>query len=547
MSSSFEFVASTTNIVPIYRLISAISPFGDNCYLNITPEGLCFSIVTHNICKVFLTLDKRLFSYYEFHPQKRGMLISNDDESQTQEDSPVTNVTINLDLKSLLETINIHIPSDSEQDADSITKCTLGYQTEGSPFILTFEDQCIVERCELATYDVGNKTTHIRKRKKRIMEPLVDNDNAEVYDQMVDDTSIFQLDSQKVIFEVTLKSSILYDALKDMNDLNTDNFILYCSSKGSVEHSNNKVMFISKSEDASIGYSRLIIPEKKPFLKSIGIFKPIFGRNDDNGETCTMGPSTDSVSSFYKFEYFSKIIKAIRLSKVIKVRKDLNGLTSFLILIGSTGALRGIKASNNHHTRAYHEKNEPLSGEQLFYGTSIEFITLESESDDSGIDTTISDESKYGYNNSMVEKLIHDEDNIKTIRITGDGRLVTIDDYFPPAKHTKPNSSNHEPHPRTSSPLRVTKELTRSLLGLSAGHQGENGDKSVQVDRSVTTKERDSEKDNEDEENGDALTGNKGIDGANGHDQSRKRRRKNKQKKKDVETVGGSIEIPLFI
>ena len=302
-NNRFAFVASTTNILLIYQLINSISAFGDDCFLNINKGSLCFSISANNTCKVILTLDRRLFSYYEFHPDKsisrnfasEGNHRTNNsnigdsdslesgtevDEDDIVEDGEVQqNITININLLSLLETINIHIPNEKEQ-TDTKTKCTLGYQFEGAPFILTFEDDLIVERCELMTYFVDPETRAMlrpkdrhrrnnRQKSKRSNDQSMNSnsnddgdDILDNYDQMIDDNTIFQLDADRVIFESVMKSAIFYDALKDMKDLNTDEFVLYCSTKeksnsdsnlaDKMTRSSKRLIFISKSNEESI-------------------------------------------------------------------------------------------------------------------------------------------------------------------------------------------------------------------------------------------------------------------------------------------------------
>ncbi|OBA14772.1 uncharacterized protein OGAPODRAFT_24678 [Ogataea polymorpha] len=115
-----------------------------------------------------------------------------------------------------------------------------------------------------------------------------------------------------------------------MKDLSTEELILYCSNMRS-EHQ-RKLVLISKSEDASIGYSKLVFPSRKPFLKDMQLYKPELV----NEEQTQMVLCSTSISSFYNFSYFAKILRAIKLSKSIKVRKDLAGLTSVSLLLGSS-------------------------------------------------------------------------------------------------------------------------------------------------------------------------------------------------------------------
>lgn len=616
-NNRFAFVASTTNVLLIYQLINSISAFGDDCFLNINKGSLCFSISANNTCKVILTLDRRLFSYYEFHPDKNishnfaaeghnrtnntniGDSDSFESETEVDEDDIVEdgeiqqNITININLLSLLETINIHIPNEREQ-TDTKTKCTLGYQFEGAPFILTFEDDLIVERCELMTYFVDPETRSMlrpkdrhrrnnRQKSKRSNDQSMnsnsnddEDDILDNYDQMIDDNTIFQLDADRVIFESVMKSAIFYDALKDMKDLNTDEFVLYCSTKeksnsdsnlaGKMTRSSKRLIFISKSDDTSIGYSKLIVPDEKPFLRELEVFKPSSDniREPDEADFI-MVPCSASVSSFYHFEYFAKIIKAIKLSKLIKIRKDMNGITSFLILVGSGSLTRNTSYKDKHEFRNHNMgegTNVAATNTQLFYGTSIEFITLESipledrilseELDEETLSKERSSEDmKYGYDNLAIEKMIHNEETIKTIEITGDGQLLTIDDFFTsqiPENHQKVNKGGSQ-----HTQLKITEELTRSVLGLGNGPTNDIpisrkriADDEDQADNDMNDTDSRSEEDNETGEDHDDV--NRDNDSKKRRDESDKGKRKRKKgRNKRIETVGGAIEIPLFI
>ncbi|GMG17984.1 unnamed protein product, partial [[Candida] boidinii] len=574
-----QFIAKTSNIIPIYHLISSLLPFGKNCTIIISKDGLCLTITDNNTCKILLNLDKRLFNFHYILNLKKNNKKSNDQEEEYEDDDDyganvrfsrrnTTDVTeadnhtqlgnenddneddnddnnektisLNLDLKSLIETINIHIPSDKNQEPN--VNCILSYRGEGYPFVLTFEDSYVIERCELLTlhidsdedYSVLTKRNNNQRRNNyRLRQKKNSNNNGtqsgegntqfdEFFNEISNNyedtevnvnTYIFQLDTSKIMYEIVLKSSLLFDAIKDMNDLNTEEFILFCSKE--LSKSNNKhnlpdinaqseeesirkrLVLISKSSDDSIGYSKLIIPEKKAYLKDISIYRPELislenqdtdleddsSNNEDGDETnltedgnqmaairnekkararekmekvnnsedknIEMIPAYTSISSFYNFQYFSKILKSIKLSKLIKIRKDLNGITSLSLLITSAGSL-----NESSRSRVNNGNNDDKG---LYFGTSIEFITLETipieeryfitnsineinnrdknefENSNSGaVKKEIPNSTllKYGYNNTTIEQMIRDDDNINVIVIGNNGQLTTLDDFF---------------------------------------------------------------------------------------------------------------------
>ena len=158
---------------------------------------------------------------------------------------------------------------------------------------------------------------------------------------------------------------------------------------------------------------------------------------------------------------------------------------------------------------------------------------------------------KYGYNNLAIEKMIHNEETIKTIEITGDGQLLTIDDFFTsqiPENHENVNKGGSQ-----HTQLKITEELTRSVLGLGNGPTNDTSisrkiiaDNEDQADDDMNDSDNMSEEDNETGEDHDDF--NRDNDSKKRRDESDKGKRKRKKgKNKRIETVGGAIEIPLFI
>ncbi|GMF07033.1 unnamed protein product [[Candida] boidinii] len=610
-----QFIAKTSNIIPIYHLISSLLPFGKNCTIIISKDGLCLTITDNNTCKILLNLDKRLFNFHYILNLKKNNKKSDDQEEEYEDDDDyganvrfsrrnTTDVTeadnhtqlgnennhdedhtddnnekiisLNLDLKSLIETINIHIPSDKNQEPN--VNCILSYRGEGYPFVLTFEDSYVIERCELLTLHIDSdedysvltkRNNNQRRNNNRLRQKKNSNNNSTQsgegntqFDEFFNEISnnyedteadvnnyIFQLDTSKIMYEIVLKSSLLFDAIKDMNDLNTEEFILFCSKE--LSKSNNKhnlpdindkseeesirkrLVLISKSSDDSIGYSKLIIPEKKAYLKDISIYRPELitlenqdtdleddsSNNEDADVTnltedgnqmaairnekkararekmekvnnsedknIEMIPAYTSISSFYNFQYFSKILKSIKLSKLIKIRKDLNGITSLSLLITSAGSL-----NESSRSRVNSSNNDDKG---LYFGTSIEFITLETipieeryfitnsigeinnkdkhelENSTSGaVKKEIPNSTllKYGYNNTTIEQMIRDDDNINVIVIGNNGQLTTLDDFF--SRTDEDNFINsHVDHQKSVGILVDLMQMVRSAISWS--------------------------------------------------------------------------------
>lgn len=600
-----QFFSKTKNIQLLHKLITSVQEFGDFCILDISSEGLCFTISDGNVCKVRLNLNNKIFSTYTFNGVWRNkreytdaQLYANDtyssdlDDKQNEDGNQTDGLTdgfdrdaiisIRLNLTSFLETINIHIKE--KKVTDMSVECTFIYERENDPFVMTFEDDCIIEKCEMATFDIESHERKKKHKRGRSSNTLEETDEANIFniESTLTDDSIFRLDSKKILFDVIIKSHILHDTIKDMNDLKTDKFILYCKQTGnynensnaySKESKNPQLIFISKSKSDTIGFSKLIIPKKRLLIPEFKLFKPVPSANDPN-KYDLLDCLDLSLSSTYHFDYFSHLLKAIKLSRLIKIRKDMNGITSLLLLLGKGNATN----------------QEPDTIE--LYGSSIEFITLESLSINelSALNTENNDGSlllKLGYDNPFVKQLIKDDHDIQTIRVGNDGKFVTLDDFFgnignigaefekienpihnqnnfdnitgnnsfvpieeisTPRTNAIPLSESKINKTSNSNILKLTEQLTMSLLGHAApiSDKGDN----IQIEKTVIEEE--------DDDDGYSTVSKKRkrqrtTNNINKRSKNNKFTRKGKKndndKKKNVgiETVGGAIEIPLFI
>jgi hypothetical protein len=607
-----QFEARTKSIQLLHKLISSVESFGSYCVLDISSEGMCFSISDGHVCKIRLNLNKKVFNVFTFNGvwQKSEYTETQlyGEDTDFSDDGSNTNyvmngfakdavITLNINITSFLETMNIHVKD--KKSLDDGLECVFKYERDGDPFVMIFEDECIVERCELNTfYDesvVGLKRTGKRKGKSvkdkskskdKFQDDTLDrgeefNDNLFGVNHGVIDDSVFRIDNTKILFDIIMKSNILHDTIKDMHDLLTERFILYLKKfkedvagagtnlRSNLNQAKSDLIFISKSKADTIGFSKLIVPQRKAnipeFKLSVPVVNPAPSR--DNVDIQLKECYGVSLSSTYHFSNFARLLKAIKLSKMIKIRKDMNGITSLMLLLGKSDGVN---------------LQQPESSG--LYGSSIEFVTLESVSIDelsslSSIsnDTTLL--SKLGYANRFVEQLIKDDREVQTIRVGNDGQLITLDDFFgnaqtefdelpdmhnsmghamgeyipiedPIADNALERETNqeevimnkHKEKDQNQNILKLTERLTMSLLGhpLPAGQASQDG---IQVEKTMI-------EDNEGLNDGKRLkrASNKTSKRRKtGNAERRTKRGKNQKENDGIETVGGAIEIPLFI
>ncbi|OUT23865.1 hypothetical protein CAS74_000237 [Pichia kudriavzevii] len=531
-----QFLAKTRNIHTLHKLISSVQLFGDFCLVDISAEGICFSINDGNVCKVRLNLNRKMFDIFEFNGVWGKSARFTD--SQLYADD-----------------------TDLSDEA-----CT--YFVEGG-----------------AQNSKRKRGTKNRVKKNgKISDPHKTNNEEQAvtvfdFEPTTLDDSVFRTDPGKILFDIIIKPNILYDVMKDMLDLTTERFVLYCSKNETEleelnqnrvslkDNKNSKIIFISKSKSDTIGYSKLIIPQRKANIPEFKLLKPIVANDNLDGRENGyqfIDCYNMSLSSTYHFHYFAKLIRAIKLSRLIKIRKDMNGITSLLLLLGKN---------------AIGSQQQPQP--DILLGSSIEFTTLESVPIDELSSLNIDGETttllkKLGYNNHFIEQLIKDDQDIQTIRVGNDGKFVTLDDFFGNAaaefenaephnvmNHISTNSRNQNVNNYSSNAfkneealkpkksdilpeqnnnvLKLTEQLTMSLLGhgtpLKVGHSN-----NIQVEKSIA----------EDDERTDRRRGKRktnSVEKRSKQQNSGKKGRKKRDKDENdgIETVGGAIEIPLFI
>lgn len=336
------FTLSTTSVTQLANFLGAIASVGSKCLVVINKDGAFFKINDLGICKVQLILDSNFFDSYQL-------------EIQGDEDD----VRFMIDIHSLVESVTIANGYNNGQLGDQAgplkVNCILSYQGYGEPFVVSFEDEKMLERVEFQTFNIEDET---------------------------EDEDDFEIENDKLILEIVLKSSILYEILKDFKEIQTEQVHIYCDTKNSAQN----LIFISKGE---LGYSKMIFPSKRKLIEEMVIHKL-----DPSTHTYPV-TNHDSATCCYNFAYFSKMIKLCRIGSKIKFKKDSNGITSILILLKDD--LR------NRST------------------TVIEFKLLES--------MNLSGDNNDTFNNSFIQNLI-DDDEVTQIQVNVDDQQ-RLDDLLP--------------------------------------------------------------------------------------------------------------------
>lgn len=253
-------------------------------------------------------MEKTLFTTYNFN------LPDDDTESNRS-------FTFTIDLTPIVESLslaqsNFSNSSGTSNGPASAAQCTISYEGENSPFVLIFEDSKISERCELSTF-LNIELAHLLKENNT---PNFQDDEDET-----DARNGFEIDQNSIQLECIIKSDVLYDALKDLKDLETEEVYFYFANDRSQTNRNgngkaNRVFaIVSKS---MMGNSLLSLPNEISILEKL----KVYSGDERNGSN-----TKDSLSAF-KFNLFHMCFKAIRLSNKCKIQKDFNNLLNLNLL-----------------------------------------------------------------------------------------------------------------------------------------------------------------------------------------------------------------------
>lgn len=270
--SECQFSATTNSVAHVASILSAISAVNSRVVVNITDDGICFITENSHICRVEFTLEKGLFTNYFFN----GALQGGEDEDEDK-----TEVRFTVDIIPIVESLSL-----VNRTQTTGTQCSLIYQGDGYPFVLIYEDSKITERCEFSTYvNLDFEANNMG----------------------------FELNQDEILMEGMIKADVLYDALKDLKDINTEDIYLYASTKRS---RHKRLAIISKGE---MGNSSLYLPNDRSIMEQLHV------SNESKIDV-----------SCYKFSIFNMALRAMRLSNKCKFKRDHNILSlNLLCLFGN--------------------------------------------------------------------------------------------------------------------------------------------------------------------------------------------------------------------
>jgi cell cycle checkpoint protein len=277
------FVATSTSARQLFLLLRCIA-FGDKVQMQITPDGLSFSVEESSVMEAMVFLNKNLFSSFALVPPS--------DESASQL------TPFSLSLTALLEALQMFGISELTKSTnpfwpntpDAFSTHTLGlaglcrisYDSPGSPLSIILEEARITTKCELMTYEPSTL--------------------AEI-----------PFARDELSLKAILGASYLHDVIVEMSTSSSDQLIITADEQG--------LSLSSPNHHGAISFQ--------------------FSRNDSTILE-TFKVADDSFQQSYKFSHIASTKRALSSATKVSMRADNQGVLSLQFMIENIDGAAGV-------------------------------------------------------------------------------------------------------------------------------------------------------------------------------------------------------------
>ncbi|KIW84930.1 hypothetical protein Z517_00318 [Fonsecaea pedrosoi CBS 271.37] len=303
MADAPIFTAISTSARQLYLLLRCIA-FSQRAEVEITQQGIKFSVEEARVVQGLTFLDKALFSSYN--------LRLND------EDHALPPFAVSVDA--LLETLQIFGIAETTSSARNPYgglsssygnafntpalalggTCRISYQEAGAPLTVTIQEGSVTTTCEMNTY--------------------------RVYDQYGDDGGI-PLDRNSLCLKAIMRSAWLNDAIGELSGTNPTVLVINASGR-------TAPFFSLEGEGGPFGDSTVdFLPESKnapsssvPRAKKQPLVTETFSVVAPSG-------SRGRVCQKYKFDMIKRAGRAMALASKVSIRQDQQGVLSLQFMI----------------------------------------------------------------------------------------------------------------------------------------------------------------------------------------------------------------------
>ncbi|KAF2470998.1 Rad1-domain-containing protein [Lindgomyces ingoldianus] len=305
----------------LYLLLRCVN-FSEKAHVQISDEGLKFSVDEASVMEGSAFLDKSLFTSYTYRspPPQRSQHADSDEE-----DSEITtNPTFQISLPSLLETLQIFGLTDPNNSKppwarDNLTStafsnnvlgmnnmCRISYSSFGAPLAVVLTEATIRTTCNLTTY-----------------EPAFADE--------------IPFDRQSLAFKTIMRGTWLFDAISELGSTNPERLTLvarvargkpYFALSASGPLGSARVEFNNNHNHNPVHSSRAAAPTAPSGTEPTDPPAPT-----NLLETFQLSTPDTPLRSSYKFALIQKAARAMSVATKVSIRADTQGVLSLQFMI----------------------------------------------------------------------------------------------------------------------------------------------------------------------------------------------------------------------
>ncbi|KAF2236062.1 hypothetical protein EV356DRAFT_513311 [Viridothelium virens] len=383
-SEHFVLRAVTANARQLYLLLRCIN-FAPFAQVQITQDGLRFSVEEAGVMEGFAFLEHTLFTSYKYNPPPPSTLPSqstrpdhNEDDAFPDHDPP----PFEISLPALLETLQIlgltdpRSARDSSRDPSTNTNthnstfpartafsthllglpstglCRLVYSTPGAPLRIHISEPGISTTCELTTYEPGSRSA--------LAVSGGDASTGEEGGGRGAGTATIPFARDRLALKIILRSAYLHDALTELASTNPERLVL----RARRERGTRAPLWVLEAEgplgSASVEFGT---PAESRAASSPRAAGASFaggtaagggGGGGGGGGTAAQDVQQPLLETFqvakgagcrqaYKFSLIRNAVRAMQLATKVSVRIDQQGVLSlqFMIEVESASGVEG--------------------------------------------------------------------------------------------------------------------------------------------------------------------------------------------------------------
>ncbi|KAF2868598.1 repair protein Rad1/Rec1/Rad17-domain-containing protein [Massariosphaeria phaeospora] len=303
----------------LYLLLRCIN-FSEKAHVQLSEEGIKFSVDEASAMEGSAFLDKSLFTAYTFRtpPPQRNSQNSDDEDEEDTSSTP----TFQISLPSLLETLQIFGLTDPNTSKPPWARenptstafsntvlgmnnmCRISYDTTGAPLSIILTEATIRTTCNLTTY-----------------EPAFADE--------------IPFDRQSIAFKTIMRGSWLFDAISELSSTSPEKLTMVARM-----HRGKPYFALSSSGDlgsARVEFNNNPYPSNRPPPPPTNP-NPTDAENGPQPtphllEIFKLSSPSSTLRNSYKFSLIQKAARAMSVATKVSVRADTQGVLSLQFMI----------------------------------------------------------------------------------------------------------------------------------------------------------------------------------------------------------------------